>query len=182
MAAWPWERPGLGSGKGGNSPRQLCKIYWLSTVPPPACNFYLGRSSDIANYALASSVSPIKQHFMSLLFSRASFLMSLFKLFHFMDLTKGMTFCCLNPNFDLMPLSLPDYDRGWITIYDRSQIRFALIVLCDSLNRETAPTLWILPAFIPRRRSHSFSQRDFPFAFTFIKGCLSFPGSQWFGQ
>ena len=71
--------------KGGNSPRQLCKIYWLSPVPP-ACNFYLQRWSDIANYALGR-LSPIKQHLMSLLFSRAYLLMSLFKLFHFMTAT-----------------------------------------------------------------------------------------------
>ena len=45
--------------KGGNSQRQLCKIYWLSASP--ACNLYLGRWSDIPNYALGR-LSTIKQH------------------------------------------------------------------------------------------------------------------------
>ena len=72
--------------KGGNSPRQLCKIYWLSAVPP-ACNFYLERSPDIANYALGRLTISHQTTFY-VTFSRNIFLMSLFKLFHFMDLTK----------------------------------------------------------------------------------------------
>ena len=122
--------------KGGNSSRQLCKIYWLSAVPP-ACKFYLQRWSDIANYAL-DQLSPIKQHLMSLLFSGVYFLMSLFKLSNFLYVTKRNDFLCQSPQFWFDP-TLPDYDRLLdYQIYERSQIRFSVIVLCDSLNGETA--------------------------------------------
>ena len=102
---------------------------------------------------LPALVSPIKQHFMSL-FSGNILLISLFKLLR----TSQKDLFCLNPNFDL----IPDYDRLLdYNIYERSQIRFSVIVLCDSLNRETAPALWILPAFIPRRRAIRFHSRIF---------------------
>ena len=82
---------------------------------------------------LPALVSPIKQHFMSL-FSGNILLISLFKLLR----TSQKDLFCLNPNFDL----IPDYDRLLdYNIYERSQIRFSVIVLCDSLNRETAPAL-----------------------------------------
>ena len=104
---------------------------------------------------LPASVSPIKQHFMSL-FSGNIFWCP-YSNFSILRTSQKDLFC-LNPNFDL----IPDYDRLLdYNIYERSQIRFSVIVLCDSLNRETAPALWILPAFIPRRRAIRFHSRIF---------------------
>ena len=83
---------------------------------------------------LPASVSPIKLHLMSLFLG--IFFDVLIQTFLFYAPNKRIF--CLTPNFYL----IPDYDRLLdYNIYERSQIRFSVIVLCDSLNRETAPAV-----------------------------------------
>ena len=98
--------------KGGNSPRQLCKIYWLSAVPP-ACNFYLERSPDIANYPLGR-LSIYHQTTFYVTFFWEYFFDVLIQTFPFYGPHKSLF--CQNPNFYLIPLS-QSMTGCWITKY-----------------------------------------------------------------